>query len=168
MLCRTIRTTSGQGSAALSSSQMMRVIALACRPPDSSHSPVHCTYADFCWRRPILTYGNQGCRKAGVKPNKHGIVCEQGTTPVLLPNEPNLGFAPIRLQMAAANEHISGESRVNYSKLVTVEHNVKVFFIGRVSFDDWPIVQSAVDHCWEAKNRDKTHHSHHGSRRPKK
>lgn len=48
-------------------------------------------------------------------------------------------------------EHISEESRVNYSKLVTVEHNVKVLFVGRILYEDWPIVQQAVDDCWEAK-----------------
>ncbi|ROW06213.1 hypothetical protein VMCG_04552 [Cytospora schulzeri] len=104
-----------------------------------------------CTCVPILTYGNQGCLKYGVKPSKHGIVCEQGRPPMPLANEPPLGFSPIHVRMAASNEHISGPSRVNYSKLVTVEHNVKVFFIGRVVDEDLAIVQSAVNECWNAK-----------------
>ncbi|KAK7749810.1 hypothetical protein SLS53_000390 [Cytospora paraplurivora] len=119
----------------------------------------HCTCV------PILTYGNQGCRKAGVKPSKHGIVYEQGTAPATLQHEPKLGFDPVRMQMTANNEHISGQSRVNYSKLVTVEHNVKVFFIGRILLDDWDIVRNAVDECWTAKTRDKSHHSNRRSKR---
>ncbi|ROV92685.1 hypothetical protein VSDG_06558 [Cytospora chrysosperma] len=112
----------------------------------------HCTCV------PILTYGNQGCQKRGVKPHKHGIVYEQGTVASELPNEPKLGFQPICMQMTAANEHISHNSRVNYSKLVSVEHNVKVFFIGRISYDDWPTVQRAVDKCWEDQLRERPHH----------
>lgn len=119
----------------------------------------HCTCV------PILTYGNQGCQKRGVKPHKHGIVYEQGTVASALPNEPKLGFQPICMQMTAANEHISNNSRVNYSKLVSVEHNVKVFFIGRISNDDWPTVQHAVDKCWEDQLRERPHHI---SRRDKK
>ncbi|KUI71390.1 hypothetical protein VM1G_06704 [Cytospora mali] len=111
---------------------------------------------------------SQACRKHGVKPSKHGIVCEDTKRPALLQSEPELGFAPIRMHMTAANEHISKESRVNYSKLITVEHNVKVFFIGQIDYEDWPIVERAVDDCWGAKNREKSHHSHHNSRRVKR
>jgi hypothetical protein len=106
---------------------------------------------------PILTYIRQGCKKRGVKPAKHGIVHAQGTRAQPLPGEPPLGFRPIRLQLYAAGEGIVRESRVNYSKLVTVEHNVKVFFIGSVvprDFDD--IVRGAVDACWTMKVRDRT------------
>ncbi|KAG6355869.1 hypothetical protein INS49_015253 [Diaporthe citri] len=99
---------------------------------------------------PILTYGKLGCLKNGVKPHHHGIVFEKGQQPVRLPNEPVLRFEPICMEMNPG-EHISEESRVNYSKLVTVEHNVKVLFVGRILYDDWPIVQQAVDDCWDAK-----------------
>ncbi|KKY30539.1 hypothetical protein UCDDA912_g09520 [Diaporthe ampelina] len=106
---------------------------------------------------PILTYGKLGCLKNGVKPHHHGIVFEKGQQPIRLANEPSLGFGPICMEMNTG-EHISEESRVNYSKLVTVEHNVKVLFVGRVLYDDWPTVQQAVDECWDAK---KSHRSEH-------
>ncbi|OAA66167.1 hypothetical protein ISF_04005 [Cordyceps fumosorosea ARSEF 2679] len=35
--------------------------------------------------------------------------------------------------------------------LVTVEHNVKVFFIGHVYPGDWQIVGDAVNYCWNKK-----------------
>lgn len=74
--------------------------------------------------------------------------------------EPELGFSPIRIDLSAKNETISRESRVNYSKLVTVEHNVKVFFIGSIVTDDFDIVQAAVNTCWNDKIRDKVTRRH--------
>lgn len=105
----------------------------------------HCTCV------PILTYGGKGCKKHGVKPEKHGIVYERGQKSKRLDGEPSLGFAPVRVEMTENGEKISRESRVNYSKLVTVEHNVKVFFIGHVYPSDWQIVGDAVNHCWNKK-----------------
>ncbi|PHH73980.1 hypothetical protein CDD80_3442 [Ophiocordyceps camponoti-rufipedis] len=104
---------------------------------------------------PILTYGGKGCKKRGVKPVKHGIIHERGHKARLLENEPKLGFPPIRVDMTEEGEKLSKESRVNYSKLVTVEHNVKVFFIGSVVTNDWDIVQDAVNRCWSEKNHHK-------------
>jgi hypothetical protein len=106
----------------------------------------HCTCV------PILTYIRQGCKKKGVKPAKHGIIHELGTRPRPLDGEPKLGFKPIRLEIKATGERLARESRVNYSKLVTVEHNVKVFFIGNIQSDDFDnIVPYAVDRCWQEK-----------------
>ncbi|PHH90304.1 hypothetical protein CDD83_4042 [Cordyceps sp. RAO-2017] len=104
---------------------------------------------------PILTYGGKGCKKRGVKPAKHGVIYERGHKARLLDGEPKLGFAPIRVEMTEEGEKLSKESRVNYSKLVTVEHNVKVFFIGSVVANDWEIVQDAVNRCWSEKNHHK-------------
>ncbi|RYO84596.1 hypothetical protein DL766_010562 [Monosporascus sp. MC13-8B] len=50
-----------------------------------------------------------------------------------LKREPELGFEPVAVEIYADNEKLQLESRVNYSKLVTIEHNVKVFFIGKVA-----------------------------------
>lgn len=107
----------------------------------------HCTCV------PILTYDRQGCNKKGAKPKKHGIIVEDGTKPKLLKNEPTLGFDAVRIKITSRNEKISRESRVNYSKLVTIEHNVKVFFIGHILPDDFDIVTNAVDTCWDSKDR---------------
>ncbi|UNI22399.1 hypothetical protein JDV02_008290 [Purpureocillium takamizusanense] len=104
---------------------------------------------------PILTYGGKGCKKRGVKPAKHGIIYERGHRPRLLDKEPPLGFPAVKVQMTEEGERLSKESRVNYSKLVTVEHNIKVFFIGTIVGDDWELVQDAVNQCWDQKNRHK-------------
>ncbi|KAM0254268.1 hypothetical protein ACHAQJ_006958 [Trichoderma viride] len=112
----------------------------------------HCTCV------PILTYGGKGCKKKGVKADKHGIIYERGGKPRLLDKEPKLGFSPVRVEMKQEGEKLSKESRVNYSKLVTVEHNVKVFFIGSIMYSDWELVSDAVNHCWNKKNHQKQRH----------
>lgn len=55
-------------------------------------------------------------------------------------------------------EKLAKESRVNYSKLVTIEHNIKVFFIGAVSPTDSDLVSDAVNKCWEEKIHHKRRH----------
>ncbi|KAI1205951.1 uncharacterized protein F4807DRAFT_464183 [Annulohypoxylon truncatum] len=110
---------------------------------------------------PILTYDRRGCLKKGVRPNKHGIIYMAGHKPRPLKNEPELGFAPVALQVYAEGETLAKESRVNYSKLVTIEHNVKVFFIGSIAQDDFDNVRYAVNECWNKK----LHRSSRKSRR---
>lgn len=67
-----------------------------------------------------------------------------------------LGFDPIQIEMVdAPGETMMTESRVNYSKLMTIEHNCMVSFIGRVTPKDFKeIVLPAVNSCWNAKNQD--------------
>lgn len=110
---------------------------------------------------PILSYGNKACTKHGVKPEKHGIIYQRGHRPKLLDKEPKLGFPPVKVDMTMEGEKLSKESRVNYSKLVTVEHNVKVMFIGTIVATDWPIVPDAINRCWDQKD-------HHNRRRHRK
>ncbi|KAH7121586.1 hypothetical protein EDB81DRAFT_952291 [Dactylonectria macrodidyma] len=105
----------------------------------------HCTCV------PIFTYGGKACTKKGTKPKNHGIIFEKGHKAKLLSGEPKLGFAPVKAEIYQDGEGIRRESRINYSKLITVEHNVKVFFIGRVAAADYDIVADAVNQCWEEK-----------------
>jgi hypothetical protein len=103
--------------------------------------------------RPISTYSGQACKKHGVKPAKHGIVFETGRRPRLLPGEPELGFPPVQVRLTEPGERFAKESRVNYAKLTTIEHNMLVYFIGEVVEDDLDIVLSAVDLCWAKRRR---------------
>ena len=75
-----------------------------------------------------------------------------------------LGFPPVRLVLEMEGEDLAEASRVNYSKIVTVEHNVKVFFIGHVYPDDFQTVSDAVNHSWEDKvsRRKKQHNEQSG------
>lgn len=96
-----------------------------------------------------MTYERRGCTKKGVEPKKHGIVYVEGKKPKSVRNEPELGVQPIKVKMDVPGEQLAPESRVNYSKLITVEHNVKVFFVGHVSKHDFDtVVRPAIDKCW--------------------
>lgn len=65
--------------------------------------------------------------------------------PEPLKNEPQLGYDPVRVYMEPGQQDLMGESRVNYSMLCTVQHNVKALFIGFVSQDELEnVVQPAV------------------------
>lgn len=88
-----------------------------------------------------------------MKPHDHGVAFLSGTAAATLKNEPPLGFEPIRLRIDVPGERIAKESRVNYSKLTTVEHNLRVLIIGHVVKEDMDIVQKAVDECWTRKQR---------------
>lgn len=71
----------------------------------------------------------------------------------MLKNEPKLGFSPVRMHIEVGGEALAKESRVNYSKLVTVEHNVKIFLIGRIDPVDFAdVVTYAVNDCWMKKS----------------
>ncbi|GAO19955.1 hypothetical protein UVI_02051810 [Ustilaginoidea virens] len=102
--------------------------------------------------RPILTYGGKACNKHGVKPAKHGIVYEHGHKPHMVSGEPKLGFPPVQATITEDGERLSKESRVNYSKLVTIEHNIRVFFIGSIMPNSLDIIKEAVNDCWYQKN----------------
>jgi hypothetical protein len=81
---------------------------------------------------PILTYGKQGTAKPGVKPEYHAIIHTSHKAPKELEGEKKLFKKPIRAIADSQREKLREESRVNYSKIYTVEHNVKVCFIGKI------------------------------------
>ncbi|KAN0104755.1 hypothetical protein V8E51_010500 [Hyaloscypha variabilis] len=84
---------------------------------------------------PILTYGYQGALKRGVHPEDHTVVYSSKTEgPFYLEGEKELlRKRPIRLDMKDPSEKLDPLSRLNYAKTYTVEHNVKVYFIGCVA-----------------------------------
>ncbi|KAI1205861.1 uncharacterized protein F4807DRAFT_464323 [Annulohypoxylon truncatum] len=108
---------------------------------------------------PILTYERRGCTKPGVNPKTHGIVYSVSGNSIereptrKLKGEPELGFPPIKVDGYKNDEPLPKESRVNYAKLITIEHNVKVFFIGFVPLLDFGKVVHATIECWENNMR---------------
>ncbi|KAK9413524.1 putative DUF6590 domain-containing protein [Seiridium unicorne] len=118
---------------------------------------------------PILTYEQKGCKK-GAKPEKHGIVYQPPHKPTAMSKEPTLGMHPVRMRIYAEGEKLHKASRVNYSKLVTIEHNFKVFFIGSIYQEDLDTVEDSVSQCWEQRKRhrhkhNKDRHGHRSGRR---
>ena len=84
---------------------------------------------------PILTYGNQGVLKRGVHPEDHAVVySSKSEGPYVLEREKGLMTKhPIRVEVIKETHKLDPLSRLNYAKLYTVEHNVKVLFIGKVA-----------------------------------
>lgn len=82
--------------------------------------------------RPILTYGLRGTAKPGVKSEDHAIVYAGSELPRLKEGEAILHKTPIRIKMDNKSEKLAEESRLNYAKIYTIEHNTKVCFIGKV------------------------------------
>lgn len=113
---------------------------------------------------PILTYRKQGCAKPGVKPKVHGMIygSNEKKPPKPPKDEPILGFPPVRMTIIASGEKLDKTSRVNYSKLVTVEHNLRVFFIGRLERHYFTMARDAADVCWNRKQRDPKNNRKHG------
>jgi hypothetical protein len=80
-----------------------------------------------------LTYQHQGTTKLGSKPEDHAIIYTGDRPPKLLKGEYNLGHDPIRVEPKTPRDKLEADSRINFAKIYTVEHNVKVFFIGKVA-----------------------------------
>jgi hypothetical protein len=113
----------------------------------------------------VLAYQSQanpdlrapGLLQEWIETLKHGIVYSKlgsSSHPHPLPKEPKLGFPPLAVKMCV-DEKLAKESRVNYAKLVTIEHNFEVLFIGQIGDKDFKIVKKAVDECWTAKTQHK-------------
>ncbi|KAK9774266.1 putative DUF6590 domain-containing protein [Seiridium cardinale] len=115
---------------------------------------------------PIFTYNRKGCKKKGLKPKAHGIVYSKPGKPRKLSDEPELGFKPVAVNMYGELEKLDKASRVNYSKLTEIDHNVPVIFIGHIDPKDWDIVLDAVNERWESKQKQPSSRSkHHSSRK---
>jgi hypothetical protein len=81
--------------------------------------------------RPILTYKRQGTTKPGIKHDDHAIIYTTENPPEPVPGE-SLLLNPIRVIPKTPRDKLEPQSRLNYAKIYTVEHNVKVLFIGQV------------------------------------
>lgn len=65
----------------------------------------------------------------------------------MLENEPELGHHPARVYLKPDIPDLLPESRVDYSTLCTVLHNVEVLFIGFVLMDDFLNVVQPATYC---------------------
>ncbi|KAL5001327.1 hypothetical protein BDV10DRAFT_160449 [Aspergillus recurvatus] len=90
-------------------------------------------YEQCSWCFAITTYNGRGVAKRGVDPDKHAIVYMRGTRPALGAGEPRMIKEPLEVSPESPDEHLDSMSRLNFSKIYTVEHNVKVLPIGKIS-----------------------------------
>jgi hypothetical protein len=82
-----------------------------------------------------LTYKYQATTKPGVIADDHAVIYTVDQAPEPLEGETGIHKRPVRVETFNNREKLAPQSRVNYSKLYTVEHNVKVLFIGRIHKD---------------------------------
>ena len=95
----------------------------------------------FCWGVPISTYGNIGVSKAGFTASDiqaHAIIHPKGQPPAPLPREPGMRKRPIAFKPASSEMSLDKSSRINFSKVHTIEHNVKAMDIGMIVSDSMP------------------------------
>lgn len=92
--------------------------------------------------RPIMTYGDQGVAKAHVKKSDCAIIYIGKTPPkprdnerAFRPGEAPMRPNPIRVDPDERGTILSAMSRINFGKVSTIEHNVKVKSFGMVNRD---------------------------------
>ncbi|KAL2863408.1 uncharacterized protein BJX67DRAFT_384725 [Aspergillus lucknowensis] len=85
------------------------------------------------WCLSISTYGGRGVAKAGVDPSKHSIVYMSHTRPESKPDEPLMVKEPLEVKPDSLDKSLDPQSRLNFGKIYTVEHNVKVLPIGQIA-----------------------------------
>ncbi|KAJ5773827.1 hypothetical protein N7457_008723 [Penicillium paradoxum] len=86
-----------------------------------------------CWCIPIATYGGQGVAKSGVDVPKHAVIYMRGDEPHSSRAEPRMIKEPLEVEPAKADQKLDRMSRVNFGKIYTVEHNVKVLPVGKIT-----------------------------------
>ncbi|KAE8447978.1 hypothetical protein EG329_009901 [Mollisiaceae sp. DMI_Dod_QoI] len=99
---------------------------------------------------PILTYRHQATTKWGVKREDHAIIYTGAKPPAPLPGESSL-LESVQVTGKTPRDMLLPESRINYAKIYTVEHNVKVFFIGWIAEGSQRRVVTDFDAVWYNK-----------------
>lgn len=77
-----------------------------------------------------MTYGGQGTLKRGVHPDCHAIIYTS-KSPEMKHGE-RITKKPVKMDPMTPRDKLDPASRINYAKVYTVEHNVKVYFVGKV------------------------------------
>ena len=92
----------------------------------------------YCTCLPIVSYGNRGVGKPGVKKSEHSIVYTGKAPPQQLPTEApkrgEEGMRPlaVRIDVDDLSEKLEIASRLDYGKVYTIQHNIKVKSFGKV------------------------------------
>jgi hypothetical protein len=86
---------------------------------------------DCCWCLMLNTHHSKGASKAGVNPDNYAAVFPLGGTFQLGPDE-NLTKEPFPIKVEVSGESISPKSRLNFGRIYTLEHNIRVKKVGRI------------------------------------
>lgn len=101
----------------------------------------------------MRTYGGQGVTKVGVNPSTHAIIHMRGSRASSLELEYGMTKQLIAVDPAYPGIHLDPVTRLNFSKVYTVEHTVKTMNIGRVTEESMPLFdgywQTQSNPCWK-------------------
>ncbi|KAH0562297.1 hypothetical protein GP486_003004 [Trichoglossum hirsutum] len=89
---------------------------------------------DSCWCLPIHSYGRQGALKRSANPDDHAIIHTSEEVPRPLDGE-LLAKRPLRVIPDSPENRLDPMSRINFGKVYTVEHNIKVKKLGKIADD---------------------------------
>jgi hypothetical protein len=106
--------------------------------------------------RTIQTYGNRGVAKPGTTKCYHSIIHTSSAPPAPKSNEaPDVASGerpmlnPIRVRPRKRTDKMDPMSRLNYSKMYTVEHNVKVYDFGTVHENFLHVFKKQFAWAWQ-------------------
>ncbi|GAB7362831.1 hypothetical protein MBLNU230_g3134t1 [Neophaeotheca triangularis] len=108
-----------------------------------------------CSAIPIFTYDYQGVGKRGVRKSDHAIIHTSRQPPQRLrgeapgPGEDGMRPFPIKVDPFRRDELLHAVSRVNFAKVTTVEHNVKVKDCGLVNPDSITHLITQFQEVWQ-------------------
>lgn len=99
------------------------------------------------YARPITTYGRRGLSKPGVLKRHHAVIYSGRVEPERVAGEmPGPGehdvLPSIQVRPTDEDDRMDPMSRLNFGKLYTVEHNVRVFNYGMVIPDHIPVIRT--------------------------
>jgi len=97
----------------------------------------------------ISTYGNQATLKPGVDPNKHAIIYyAHDPKPAPLRGERLTKTAfEVDAPKDSSSKRLTPESRLNFGKIYTVEHNIKVENLGMIAKKHMQLLESYYRQC---------------------
>ncbi|KAF2181248.1 hypothetical protein K469DRAFT_589579 [Zopfia rhizophila CBS 207.26] len=122
-----------------------RVIMVLWPEPDGSPNPQGSVYlkvrrfvvvrarSTFCLCIPISTYQGQATTKANVAAQDHAPVVPIGGVAQLHPEEHRLTKSPLYIKVEDPSISIDLMSRINFAKIYTLEYNIRVRNVGRIS-----------------------------------
>jgi hypothetical protein len=110
-------------------------------------------YHGHCTCLALHTYNGQGTTKPGVHAQDHAAAYAVGSKLKLKTGE-KMDKEPFRIKVEDSKEKIDPMTRINFSKLYTVEHNVRVMKVGRIVDDDLPRLKKYSVSCLSGNNSD--------------
>ena len=95
----------------------------------------------------------------GVRSEDHAIAYLGDAPPPPLDQE-LLALTPIKIDPLTPTTRVKLDkaSRINYGKIYTVEHNVKVEFLGKVDETSWKVLLEDFDRVWSHVKRPEQGH----------